>query len=215
MNSKPLNNKGISPLILLILIFTLLSVAAGIYYLYISNTSKNDNTLTEETKKITETVIKNWECDNNLYKCQTIQKINEDRKNNNLPEFMVNKDLCEAAREIAINISFTEEDKNKNETRKKEFEKFQEINSKIFKQTRILSSYPLIGYMREKVWPVWERGENINLYPEEKIIKEALELTNTTDICIAHPIEGPIFEYKGESYKFYTPTTVLLMGERR
>ena len=214
MFNKKINNQGISMPIIILLILLILGISGSVYYFYFYNKNQSNIKVNESDKEST-VKDKKWECDNNLYKCQTIQKINEVRKNNNLPEFMVNKDLCEAARQIAINISFTEEDKNKSETRKKEYEKFQEINSKIFKQTRIFSSWQLIGYMREKVWPVWERGENINLYPEEKIIKEALELTNTTDICIAHPIEGPIFEYKGESYKFYTPTTILLSGERK
>ena len=103
MNSKPLNNKGMSPLITVLLILVLLSAIGSIYYFYSFSATKNEKKLTEETKKVSETEIKNWECDNNLYKCETVTKINKIREASNLKKLEIDKELCEAARDLAFN----------------------------------------------------------------------------------------------------------------
>lgn len=211
------NNKGVSVLVISIIIFLSISFIGVIYYFLNPNSQENNKEIDSNLNTVTskETTAEVWECDENLYKCLSIKKINEVRKNNNLSELRVNKVLCEQAREIAISISLTEDEQDKSNTRKIEFEKVQEINSKTFNRLRIFSTYPLMVYMREKVWPIWERGEKFNLYNEEEMIKIALDLPDTTtDICIAHPIDGPVFEHKGSEYKFYTPTTVMLLGDK-
>jgi len=217
MNSKALNNKGVSPLLTVILILALLSAIGCLYYFYIFRDLKNDNKLTEETKKVTETEIKNWECDNNLYKCETVSKINNIREANNLKKLEIDRELCEAARDLAFNhtIIYSEEmprDVEWDYLRKPYFENLK----KSFKFVGVYKWQPQKTLMKETVWPKWKNGENIDLYNEELVINKTSELPEkTTHICIAHPVEGRDFNYKGKDYSFFTPTTILFFGERK
>ncbi len=87
---------------------------------------------------------------------------------------------------------------------------------KSFKFVGVYKEQPLKTLMKEVVWPKWKNGEYVKLYNEEVVITKTSKLPeNTTHICIAHPVEGRDFNYKGKDYSFFTPTTIVFFGERK